>query len=559
MQKRLSSLDAFRGITIAGMILVNNPGSWSHVYPPLLHSEWNGWTPTDLIFPFFLFIVGVALTFSLEKQLNVHDRRYVYLKIARRTLILFGLGLFLSGFPYYNLAKIRIPGVLQRIAVVYCIASVITLNTRVKGQAWTMAGLLLLYWGLMKLIPVPGHGAGDLSATGNLAAFVDNKLLHGHIWKETWDPEGVLSTIPAVATTLSGVLTGHWLRSGRDKQEIAGWMFVAGWIAIVVVLAGAHGNFVPQTYLHQDLGNAIVRVFFTLLLVTNLFLAGCKKGENPTSPPEKKTPRLSRVAGFRASRILQSYPNREFPPKEYWQKVAEQMSGKFTETQPGGIWIVGLYQSDGSVRLNFPVYGTPFDHIRSILDEQNEAYLSYFDQKGINVWLQVEPGLADVDTLISIVLNRYKNHSSVVGFGVDVEWYQTSLHAGGKKVSDAEAECWEQKVKAVNPDYTLFLKHYSKSRMPPAYRGDLIFVDDSQDFSYSADPFHEMINEYSDWGTEFFPNKVAFQYGYPNDRFWWSKLSDPPGDIGNALLQNISNCFGLFWVDFTVTEVFPLD
>ena len=236
MQKRLSSLDAFRGITIAGMILVNNPGSWSHVYPPLLHSEWNGWTPTDLIFPFFLFIVGVALTFSLEKQLNVHDRRYVYLKIARRTLILFGLGLFLSGFPYYNLAKIRIPGVLQRIAVVYCIASVITLNTRVKGQAWTMAGLLLLYWGLMKLIPVPGHGAGDLSATGNLAAFVDNKLLHGHIWKETWDPEGVLSTIPAVATTLSGVLTGHWLRSGRDKQEIAGWMFVAGWIAIVVGL-----------------------------------------------------------------------------------------------------------------------------------------------------------------------------------------------------------------------------------------------------------------------------------------------------------------------------------
>ena len=236
MNKRLVSLDAFRGITIAGMILVNNPGNWSSVYPPLLHAEWHGWTPTDLIFPFFLFIVGVAITLSFQKQLSSHDKKYVYLKILRRTLILFGLGLFLAGFPYFNLDKIRIPGVLQRIALVYFFTSIITLNTGIKAQAWISTGLLILYWGLMKLIPVPGYGAGDLSIEGNFAAFIDNSLLHGHMWRETWDPEGLLSTIPAVATALSGVLTGHLLNSGKDRMEIAGWMFVIGWMAIVVGL-----------------------------------------------------------------------------------------------------------------------------------------------------------------------------------------------------------------------------------------------------------------------------------------------------------------------------------
>ena len=236
MKERLVSLDAFRGITIAGMILVNNPGTWSHVYPPLLHAEWHGWTPTDLIFPFFLFIVGVSMTFSLQKQLATHDRKYVYLKIFRRSLIILGLGWFLSLFPFFHFAKLRIPGVLPRIAVVYCIASIITLNTSIKAQAWITASLLLVYWGLMKLIPVPGYGAGDLSVQGNLAAYVDSHLLHGHMWKETWDPEGIMSTIPAIATALTGVLTGHLLHSQKSKEEIAGWLFVSGWMAIIVGL-----------------------------------------------------------------------------------------------------------------------------------------------------------------------------------------------------------------------------------------------------------------------------------------------------------------------------------
>lgn len=238
MKDRLESLDAFRGITIAGMILVNNPGSWSHVYPPLLHAEWHGWTPTDLIFPFFLFIVGVAMTFSFAKYFDDPEksRRDLYFKIIRRTLIIFGLGLFLSGFPHFDLATIRIPGVLQRIAVVYFFASIISINTNIKGQAWAAAILLLLYWGLMKLIPVPGHGGGDLSVEGNLAAYIDNSLLHGHTWKETWDPEGLLSTIPAIGTALCGVLVGHLLHSDLEKPEKTGWLFVIGWLAIMVGL-----------------------------------------------------------------------------------------------------------------------------------------------------------------------------------------------------------------------------------------------------------------------------------------------------------------------------------
>jgi len=235
LKQRLASIDAFRGFTIAAMVLVNNPGSWSHIYAPLDHAAWHGWTPTDLIFPFFLFIVGVVVPFSLSAQVAAGaSRKSMYTKIVRRTAILFGLGLMLNGFPYYDLSTIRIPGVLQRIAVVYCVTAFVTLKLRPKGQAVLAASLLLLYWMAMTLIPVPGHGAGDLSPAGNLAAFVDNHLLHGHTWKKTWDPEGLLSTIPAISTALSGVLTGHLLRSGRDRRDIAGWMFVSGWIAIIV-------------------------------------------------------------------------------------------------------------------------------------------------------------------------------------------------------------------------------------------------------------------------------------------------------------------------------------
>src|SRR5918911_264399 len=205
---RMMSLDVFRGLTIAGMILVNNPGDWGAIYSPLEHAAWHGWTPTDLVFPFFLFIVGVSITLALSSRAERGgSKRDLYIKIIRRTMIIFALGLFLVGFPHFNLSTFRIPGVLQRIAVCYLFASVIFLNTRWRTQALIAAALLLIYWAMMKLIPVPGFGAGNLEIEGNLAAYVDRQILGAQKWKPLYDPEGLLSTIPAVTTTLCGVLT----------------------------------------------------------------------------------------------------------------------------------------------------------------------------------------------------------------------------------------------------------------------------------------------------------------------------------------------------------------
>ena len=162
MKERLISLDAFRGITIAGMILVNNPGSWSFVYGPLGHAKWHGWTPTDLIFPFFLFIIGVAMSFSLDRPLeNPAAKRRLYIKIIKRALIIYGIGLFMAAYPKFNFSSLRLVGVLPRIGICYLLASLITINTNIRGQAGVAVGLLILYWGLMKLVPVPGFGAGD--------------------------------------------------------------------------------------------------------------------------------------------------------------------------------------------------------------------------------------------------------------------------------------------------------------------------------------------------------------------------------------------------------------
>ncbi len=238
---RLVSLDAFRGITIAGMLLVNNPGSWSHIYAPLRHAEWHGWTPTDLIFPFFLFIVGVAMTFSYGKLMaRGADRRALLAKAAKRSLILFGLGLLLHGFPTYNLSTIRIPGVLQRIAIASFCATTIVLAFRARGQAIAAAVLLLGYWALITLVPVPGIGAGVLEPGKDLGAYIDRAIFGTeHLWRQsrTWDPEGLLSTLPAIASVLLGVMVGHWIRSDRSARAKLTGLFVAGAAATLVGLA----------------------------------------------------------------------------------------------------------------------------------------------------------------------------------------------------------------------------------------------------------------------------------------------------------------------------------
>jgi len=229
--ERLMSLDVFRGATMAAMLLVNNPGDWDNLYSQLDHAAWNGWTFTDLIFPFFLWIVGVAIPLSLGRRLeNGEPRQKAVWRILRRSVIIIALGVALNGFPRYDFSTIRFPGVLQRIGVCYLFASLIFINTTIRGQVIATLSLLAGYWLLMALMPVPGWGRGLLSEHGNFSEFVDTLLLHGHMWRETrtYDPEGIVSTIPAIATVLFGIMSGQLLRSRLSAPEKTAWLFVAG-------------------------------------------------------------------------------------------------------------------------------------------------------------------------------------------------------------------------------------------------------------------------------------------------------------------------------------------
>jgi predicted acyltransferase len=229
---RLVSLDVFRGLTMAGMVIVNNPGDWSNVYPPLLHAEWHGWTPTDLIFPFFLFIVGVSITLSRKSAR--------WPTVLRRAAIILALGLFLAGYPRFDVTRWRIPGVLQRIAICYFAAAAAYMLTsgdrRRQGIVLTLAAIAiaLAYWAVMALVPPPGGVAGDLTASGNIGAWIDRALLPGHLRQPTWDPEGLLSTVPAIATTLLGVVAGLWLGSAETPMRKAAGLLAAGSAGIVV-------------------------------------------------------------------------------------------------------------------------------------------------------------------------------------------------------------------------------------------------------------------------------------------------------------------------------------
>lgn len=237
-QDRIVSLDVLRGVTIAAMILVNNPGSTA-AYWPLKHARWSGWTPTDLIFPFFIFIVGVSLVFSFASRLKRGDsRRALVLHALRRSAIIFAIGLFLNGLPDFHLAAWRIPGVLQRIAVSYLAAALITLYSRTHARIVWVVVLLAGYWLLMRFVSVPGYGIPTrdvalLHPDANLAAYLDRRLMSGHLWEGTRDPEGVLSTLPAIATALCGVLTGEWLRSNRNRSQKAAGMLLVGVAGII--------------------------------------------------------------------------------------------------------------------------------------------------------------------------------------------------------------------------------------------------------------------------------------------------------------------------------------
>lgn len=233
MTGRRRSLDFFRGATIASMIVVNNPGSWNHVYPALLHAPWHGWTPTDLIFPFFLFILGVAIPFSLGKRVESGAARgRLFLRIVRRSAVLVALGLLLAAYPFFDLSELRLPGVLQRIGVVYLVAGAAFLWLRKRGLLWLTGICLAGFHALLAFVPPPGGAAGDLEPGTNLAAYLDRLLLGGNLYQGSWDPEGVLSTIPAIAGTLIGILAGEWLRSRRPAAEQTTGLLAAGFLLL---------------------------------------------------------------------------------------------------------------------------------------------------------------------------------------------------------------------------------------------------------------------------------------------------------------------------------------
>lgn len=235
--KRLLSLDVFRGMTIAGMILVNNPGSWEFIYPPLAHAAWHGWTPTDLVFPFFLFIVGVSIVFALAPPLEKGiSQRQLTQKVMIRGAKLFGLGLLLAAYPFVvfepelalkDFGKLRIMGVLQRIALCYVFASLLFVYVKTKYLDWVSVACLLLYWLVMTVIPVPEYGAGMIdSPEGNFASYTDRILIgKDHLWAgadRMRDPEGLLSTMTALVNTLLGIRVGLIIRNKTldDTQKL---------------------------------------------------------------------------------------------------------------------------------------------------------------------------------------------------------------------------------------------------------------------------------------------------------------------------------------------------
>jgi predicted acyltransferase len=273
--KRLISLDALRGYTIVLMVIVNDPGSWSHVYPPLLHAEWHGITLTDLVFPFFLFIVGVSITLAYTKRLDAGaEKKDLYKKIVSRAAKIMLLGWFLWLWPNFSFDGMRYVGVLPRISIVFLVCALVFLNTNWKHQVWIASAVLIGYWLLMALVPVPVDDVirnalatgqvqyseglldiGDISQISsgfiaanyepgvNITAWLDRLLVPGDFWQVTWDPEGLMSTFPAIVTGMIGMLIGKLILSVESTYQKLTWIFFVGFS--LYLLGGAWGWFMP--------------------------------------------------------------------------------------------------------------------------------------------------------------------------------------------------------------------------------------------------------------------------------------------------------------------------
>ena len=252
-------------------------------------------------------------------------------------------------------------------------------------------------------------------------------------------------------------------------------------------------------------------------------------------------------AGFRYS----SYGPEYNPGSDYWLSVGNRIAANFKNCSPQSVWIVGVLRGEGTY-LNFPGESES-DLIQFSATDQNEETFDLFDKNGVEVWLQVEPGNSDVEELIHLMLKRYSHHKCIIGVGVDVEWYKSTDKAEGRAVTDFEANHWLSIAQSYNTDYRLFLKHWLVEKMPPTARKDIVFVDDSQQLG----SLQNMTDEFKRWAKAFYPAKVSFQVGYESDKVWWGNFNNPSQAIGNAFVSEIENIEALFWVDFTVLEVFP--
>jgi hypothetical protein len=303
----------------------------------------------------------------------------------------------------------------------------------------------------------------------------------------------------------------------------------------------------------------IIFIFVIVLLLafSSTTLAGAKKPTPTPTPTPGPTPTPPPIPeGLRAGLRSSDYGISPWPAPSWWVNSVSSMASRFSGATGTGLFVV--VEIDGMTGpgcwAHFPnPDGGTYPGVRFDDTDEFDPILTVFDSSGLQAWVQVESSGCEMAMLIDLVLTNYGNHPSVIGFGVDDEWYLNKDYRNGKPISDAEAQAWVQQVRTYNPDYLVFLKHWESSQMPPTYRDGLVFIDDSQ----GVRSLDKMVQEFSAWGQSFAPAPVGFQYGYPKDSRWWSKLSDPPRDIGNAILAVVPNTADLIWVDFTAYDIWP--
>jgi hypothetical protein len=286
--------------------------------------------------------------------------------------------------------------------------------------------------------------------------------------------------------------------------------------------------------------------FFIVLFLLVVFFQSVPAGAQPIP------------AGLRAGLRASNYGITPFPSPTWWSNSINSMASRFPGSTPEQVAVVVEVLGGGGKHrcwAHFPNPNPSINWQNVVFDTSDlfESSFAAFDQNGIKVWLQVEPADCDVSMLVDLVMARYGTHQSVIGFGVDVEWYRKDISTNGKAVTDAEAQAWVNRTRSYNANYLVFLKHWLTEKMPPTYRDGLVFIDDSQGHG----SLNNMVSEFSNWGQTFSPSPVGFQYGYKSDKRWWRKLSDPPLTIGNAILNAVPNTRDLLWVDFTAYDIWP--